>query len=432
MRQKSNHLAAYIFYAFSLFVVYGTTIPFNFSADVFNHQVSKILWIPFFSNDGSRTSITDVTQNILLFIPIGFIGAFVFRSKSSPVRFLIVSLYAALLSTFAETLQLFTVDRNTSVTDVITNTSGAVIGYIAARFSSKVISKFFKLQLTKQIAQSHYFLPSLLLLGLTLLELLQPLDLSLSLGNIMPEFRALMANPLSMNFDLQKDPLVFTLYFIVSITLFRLVADIKFRSFTSSVVFIFLLIIAFSAECAQLIVISRTPGFGALICAFAGITTAFLSKRFFLRNQKALNVFISISLICSIVCYFGAPFQFTKHLSSPHLVPFLIDYKYTTIVNLGNVFEISILFFVTGLFLSPRLANNLVSFVLWSLVFIGVTILEFSQMWIQTRYADISDVITALIAYICGAYFSQKGFNALQNYIISSNNKSQSDGRSNE
>ena len=114
---------------FTLFIFYGALIPFDFA---FNNEqiISKIRhfhWVPFVDADGSRHSIPDVVQNILFFIPFGFLGVLSFVRNKLFALFL-VPFFGFIISLNIEILQLTTRDRNTSITDLVSNTIGATVG----------------------------------------------------------------------------------------------------------------------------------------------------------------------------------------------------------------------------------------------------------------------------------------------------------------
>ena len=127
---------------FSLFIIYSTSLPFNIRGiQNFQNRISEINWIPFMALDGSRAPISDCIQNIFLFMPIGFFGWLSTRRFNFRINnWLIVLFYGAFLSLSVEFFQLFTTDRTTSVTDVITNTTGTFLGMSLA-FTSEIHGK---------------------------------------------------------------------------------------------------------------------------------------------------------------------------------------------------------------------------------------------------------------------------------------------------
>jgi len=81
----------------------------------------------------------DIFANVMLFVPLGFLYPLTrpSRDEVSPIH---VVLVAALISGTIEVIQLFEIDRYTSVIDLITNASGAGLGAVIARLTARRIS----------------------------------------------------------------------------------------------------------------------------------------------------------------------------------------------------------------------------------------------------------------------------------------------------
>jgi VanZ family protein len=121
---------------FVLFVLYGTTVPFNFAIDhdILERKFALISPNPFIRADTGRLiSLADAAQNVLLFLPFGVLGVLATDASRRGVRRIVwVTTLGAALSVSVETLQLFTRERITSTTDVMTNTAGALSGALLA------------------------------------------------------------------------------------------------------------------------------------------------------------------------------------------------------------------------------------------------------------------------------------------------------------
>jgi VanZ family protein len=123
---------------YCLFILYGSFIPFSVTTDpdVVRHNLSVVQLFPF--QDGKRNfSIPDVSSNVVLFVPLGFllVGS---GLKCSPPGARTLSIMAsvalaAAFSTIIEIGQLFSPGRTGSLLDVEANTTGAVVGAAAAR-----------------------------------------------------------------------------------------------------------------------------------------------------------------------------------------------------------------------------------------------------------------------------------------------------------
>ena len=121
---------------FAVFIVYGTTIPFQFDTDrtAVRGRVEALSWNPLTRPDGRRVSIPDTVQNVMLFLPFGVLGALAAapRSTLNVRRIVWVTMAAAGLSLAVEALQLLTVDRVASISDVAANTLGGCVGAVVA------------------------------------------------------------------------------------------------------------------------------------------------------------------------------------------------------------------------------------------------------------------------------------------------------------
>src|SRR5205814_2038299 len=75
--RTGSKLPMVLWLASAAFIVYGTTIPFNFIPDrrlAFEH-LARVTWHPLISPDtGHRVSIPDFVGNVLLFTPFGCFG----------------------------------------------------------------------------------------------------------------------------------------------------------------------------------------------------------------------------------------------------------------------------------------------------------------------------------------------------------------------
>ena len=134
---KRIRLSTLLWLWYSVFIVYATTIPFNVikSKAELQHNIKVISWKPFYNTDAhAYFSRGDLVTNVLFFMPFGFFGWYALRNRNWPVlhRLISLSILATILSAFVEFLQMFTIDRNTSDTDLITNTLGAIVGIVCA------------------------------------------------------------------------------------------------------------------------------------------------------------------------------------------------------------------------------------------------------------------------------------------------------------
>ena len=113
-------------------IVYGSLYPWNFEA----RQLDANPFVLLFNSWPTRLNVSlirDFILNVLLYIPLGITA---FLSFGRKLRGWLAVLGAVLLgyalSTSVELVQLFVPHRTTSLLDVTTNTTGSLIGAIAA------------------------------------------------------------------------------------------------------------------------------------------------------------------------------------------------------------------------------------------------------------------------------------------------------------
>jgi VanZ family protein len=127
-----QHLALIFLGLWGLFIVYGTMLPFDFSAsrELIQWRLQRLAARPL---RGLGTSWNDVFSNVLFFVPWGFLLAVwrVSRKSSGLNTMTLALLSGACLSGCVEVMQLFAPQRSTSVIDLLTNTFGSVVGAMA-------------------------------------------------------------------------------------------------------------------------------------------------------------------------------------------------------------------------------------------------------------------------------------------------------------
>ena len=127
--QWQQNLAIALLVLWGLFIVYGTMLPFDFSAsaELIQLRLQRMRERPL---RGLGTSWGDVYSNVAFFIPWGFLLA-IWRANRGSAWWLTMALAVvsgACLSGSVEFVQLFSPERSPSVIDLITNTFGSVVG----------------------------------------------------------------------------------------------------------------------------------------------------------------------------------------------------------------------------------------------------------------------------------------------------------------
>ncbi len=131
----NRKVVSFLFWAFTLFTVYNTLIPFSFDygfGDLAG-QIGKINWKMYWGED---IAITDIVGNIILFMPFGFLLYMKLQQDGSNHPILIAILSGAALSLSIEITQLFIQSRDTAPHDLLNNTLGSFVGAAVASIYS--------------------------------------------------------------------------------------------------------------------------------------------------------------------------------------------------------------------------------------------------------------------------------------------------------
>jgi VanZ family protein len=127
--QWQQDLAVILLVLWGVFIVYGTMLPFDFSASgaMIRSRLARLAERPL---KGLGGSWADVYSNILFFMPWGFLLAIRRAGRGSTWWFALAlaMVSGACLSGAVEFVQLFSPERSPSVVDLITNTFGSVVG----------------------------------------------------------------------------------------------------------------------------------------------------------------------------------------------------------------------------------------------------------------------------------------------------------------
>ncbi|MFC1822444.1 VanZ family protein [Thermodesulfobacteriota bacterium] len=422
--QAHSSVTKLLLLLFSLFVVYGTVIPFNFvdSRQEIIYKISRIQWIPFLdTSDNSLSSIPDIVQNIFFFVPFGFLGFWLKTRDEKGVltRCVKISLLAFALSLSVETLQIFCKDRYAGTTDLVTNTAGAFAGFWLAYIISQIFIKIASLTQVKKYLTLRAAYPFLVALIMVIINEWQPFDFSLDVSAVWPKIKGLIREPFIVSLVF-RDELVIYFHFF----LFSYVFTILLRNIGTTRYIIKAMVISIGVglflELSQIIIGSRVPGFQDVLTITAGCTCGglFAGK----VNFKGSAFFWS--LLTFIITFISAgvrmlnPFHTVSAYRGFNWVPFLGYYERTTFIALSNFIEIMLIYFPMGFIIKFLYPQKESIFFLIVLIALGISFpLEYFQGWIEGRYSDITDVIGALVGALAGAWVFSEGWPRYQQFI---------------
>ena len=406
-REITSYGVKILWLLFTLFIFYGTLIPFDF---VFNEErviqrIRALSWMPFVDADGYRHSIPDVIQNILFFIPFGFLGVLSFaRNKFFAV--FIVTFFGFVISLNVEILQLLTRDRVTSVTDLVTNTIGTGIGAVTAFIVFGVFCLLMKSASFRKVFNNKFYY--LFIVGFLVIaaSTLQPFDFTLDLGIVWSKIKGAFVEPEVLTLQLTDELTVGFRFF-----LFAIITTLWLRSVGNSLWPIAGILLSASIgvcfELAQFIVVSRAPTVQDLIVVMLGCTLGGLFMLIVPRKVSAIVWIVPIVVFTLITAAVQtlAPFEMRIEHVQMGMTPFLPYYNASTFHAIANFLEGLIMYIPIGFVLQYAISHRRSAFILIALVVAAIAYaLEYAQGWIVGRYPDITDVIGAVIgATIAGS-----------------------------
>lgn len=391
---------------FTLFIVYGTIIPFNIGGiSNFPNKVKEINWKPFFALDGCRTSFSDVVQNILLFIPVGMLGWFsVSHNKNKRYYYLIVTLYGTFLSISVECMQLLTLDRTTSITDVITNTTGTIFGIILSILFLRIWKNLQHTSNVTQITENPLFAPLSLLAFIIIAELLQPFDFVLEYQSVTAQFRCILHDPFKFIFSGKNELFVILLFATLSFISLK-VLKISISKIT---VLVLLTMFNISLVLTHVVIRSRWPQFSEVFIGATGIIVGYLLHIFNVEKAISMRFLLFNGYIISLLFKLYYPFKISGTYQKFNWHPFFTSNSLSTMDNMAKIISHFIVFSFGGyIFDRFFLVLSRKKYILF-ISFICIASGIFVQGWFDGK-PDITDIVVGYSAFLFGRYISSSG-----------------------
>ena len=406
-RAISSYGIRILWLLFTLFIFYGALIPFDFSlqSEFVISNVDKINWTPFVDPDGSRASIPDVVQNILFFLPFGFLGLLSFSRYKFFALFLVV-FFGFVISLNIELLQLTTRNRTTSVTDLICNTVGTAVGALIALVAFGIFSGLMRFTYFQRVFHNKHYYLFVIALFVVAAGSLQPFDFTLDVGIVWTKVSAMLHSPVLFTAQLSDELVVgfrFFLFGLITAYWLRSIGNMLwplagiFLSASVGILF----------EFAQLIVVSRAPTAQDIAvilvgCALGGLFALAAPHKISLKFW-ALPAIIITGIAATVQTL--APFEFSNQHNVMNLFPFLHYYGDSTFNAIANFLETLLIYFPLGFILQFVFSNRKSAFIFIILIVGAMAYsLEYCQGWVVGRYPDITDVIAGVLgAVIAGS-----------------------------
>jgi glycopeptide antibiotics resistance protein len=389
----------------------------------FAYKVATISWNPLYDAFAhAPTSKADVFANVFFFLPFGFLGYYALSrlngKKAQSILF--ITCIGFLLSALVETLQLFTIDRTTSVSDVISNTLGTLAGALcASNIQTEYIHRFFNRHCAR-FTHSRMTFPLLVILGITVIAALTPFNFEFSRKSVLPKIPLFLHHfhqPQAAATAEDAVPVVFyTLLSSMFLVCFR---DWKFRH-PGSMTICMTLATGILLESGKFFIGNRTPSLynvaGILLGCCAGILIVRFWSKFASKTTAWILTLAGIVLL--VLLSLGGPAQ---HF--PNLYTVMTAKKITTygaLSELADVTQLLMLFIPVG-FILTLLSRKKNTKILWGLLIGLVPIIACSMELIMSGTLQREYFRTILSAsetgVMFGAFISSTGWRLFSCYV---------------
>jgi VanZ family protein len=412
---RRSRLPFVLFVASAVFILYGTTIPFNFVLDrqqVVAH-LSRMTLNPLISPDsGTRVSIPDFVGNVLLFVPLGFFGIWSLAGRRSSVsRIVWLTLLGCALSVAVETLQLFTYDRTSSVADVFANSLGTMSGAIAATFLRASGRRLVVAASARGIAGVASFYPLLIATLLLCAAVWEPFDVTLDVGSVVSKIRALLHDPWQGG-PLTDEALSWTQHLLFTSILLMWLRDIGANGATATAALVGIGG-AVALEASQLFIGSRMPGLWdatvGVMGSLCGLAVGAAYPKFKRPVFWCAGLFLATAAGAAMQQL--SPFVTVSEARTFQWLPFLNYYAFTTFQTVSHSAELLLAYFPLGfgvaLTITQRHSRTIVVLLLALAIAAPV---EYAQRFIGGRYPDVTDIALSLAGAWLGLWTATEGW----------------------
>ena len=398
---------------FALFIAYGTTIPFNFSRDpeFIREKAASLSWNPLIRPDGRRASIPDSVQNVMLFIPFGVLGGLACRRSFASRTTTVATVVAAGtgLSVLVEALQLLTVDRVASVSDITTNGLGTLAGVLVAEDGRRRFLAVLREHGTSRWMANGWAFTALTAVAALLVAAWQPFDLTLDVGTVGGKIRDLFRDPWQRG-PITDEGNAVVLYALATLTLARWleasgIAASWMRAGAAAAV------LALGLELLQALVSSRTPSGWDASVRLLGIVLGMalvpavgtIHRRWFWLGL------LFVACVASAAISALGPFEIGEERQAFTWFPFLGYYGNNWFPAVSHVIEMMLIYFPFGFALGVARASGSAVRAALTMVVVAAAGIEYAQSWFVGRYPDVTDVAFHALGAVLGVWFSQRG-----------------------
>ncbi|WP_333797315.1 VanZ family protein [Rheinheimera sp.] len=425
----------------SLFIIYGSWLPFTLSGVDLTQAWQQFLQL--WQQESTSFSGVDFGTNILLTIPLAFFAAaWLQQLKPFTLRYPLIVLYCLLLAFVVELGQLMFSGRVASPYDVLAQGIGAVLGLLLWHQAGQAIWPLLS-QLTHEISSgSVWYRLAILYAVVFFVYNVLPLDLTLNPEGIYDKWKA--GKILLLPFQYKDGPWFEISYAVISdVAVWLPLAYFVLRaSKVHQPAVLYVALYSVVTEIIQLFVMSRTTDIGDVIYALLAVTALKMLKVQRQEQQQRgepqhnttptpgtaacqqSSLFFILTAwavwSCVLLIVFWFPFNFsTSHIKAKitfeqwFSMPFTELFRDSLLTAVSTMLQKTLLFAPLGWLLAMlRLRCTtlwLVAAVL--LVVCQIVLIELGQIFLPDKFSNLTDVIIAVVVvgltFVVGRFFIQ-------------------------
>jgi VanZ family protein len=421
---SDSRFALWVWLLLGTFIVYGSLVPWDIVWDrgLAAARLAALSLNPLLSPDGARrASLPDVAQNVSLFAPFGLAGMIALRRQwpSAPTRVMCVTALAALLSATVETLQLFTVNRVTSVGDLFFDTVGAFAGALSAGPYQRSVRSALGWVKASKIADAPALYPTCVAAVILCIAAWHPFDVTIEAGAIWGKVKAIGRDPWQVH-ALTDEGLELLRYLLFTASAAVWLRQIAVRAPMTKALAVGVAA-AVGLEGSQFFFESRMPGIEDALVHSAGAVAgvALVSAA---AGVGSLNLWLILLLAAT---FGGAALQALSPLTAAPKgaglvwAPLVAYRNHPPLEGLSHFVEVALPYLPVGfaLALTVRSLSQVWIRAATAAVVLSLPIV-LMQGWIGSQPADVSDVAVAVAACVAGAWLSGVGFVKFSRWLV--------------
>jgi glycopeptide antibiotics resistance protein len=295
----------------------------------------------------------------------------------------------------------------------MTNTAGTVLGVLVARLGSSALRIAASVSKLRTVLEEPWTYAVVAAIALACLGAWQPFDFRIDVSSVLFCGRLVLAAPFRLSPVLTDEAVVALRFAFVVLALATWQEKLGRSRATAVTAAAVAVTLGLSLELSQLFVASRLPSFQDALTILAGSGLGWaLSCAIPRWPSRGLWASVLLSATLVVAAIQGlSPFRWRAHSSGLNWVPFLPHYEQTTFETLSSALEGALVFVPLG-FLLPLVfpGRRQVAMLGMAFTLSLALLLELAQGFVETRFADVTDVIGAGLGFGLGLWASTRGW----------------------